>query len=138
MSTEARAFWVVEPGRGEIRPVTVPAPESGEVLVRALHSGVSRGTETLVFRGKVPEDQYAVMRAPHQEGDFPGPAKYGYLGVGVVEEGPTDLVGRTVFCLHPHQTAYVVPVTDVTVVPDGDPVDLAGLAGTDETTAEVL
>ena len=97
MSTDARAFWVVEPGRGEIRPVTVPAPGSGEVLVRALHSGVSRGTETIVFRGKVPEDQYAVMRAPHQEGDFPGPVKYGYLGVGVVEEGPTGLVGRTVF-----------------------------------------
>ena len=86
--------------------------------MRALHSGVSRGTETLVFRGKVPEDQYAVMRAPHQEGDFPGPVKYGYLGVGVVEEGPTDLVGRTVFCLHPHQTAYVVPVGSVAVVPE--------------------
>ena len=77
--------------------------------MRTLHSGVSRGTETLVFRGGVPESQYAAMRAPFQEGDFPAPVKYGYLNVGVVEEGPADLLGRTVFCLYPHQTRYVVP-----------------------------
>ena len=61
------------------------------MLVRTLCSGVSRGTETLVFRGGVPESQYAAMRAPFQEGDFPGPVKYGYLNVGVVEEGPDAL-----------------------------------------------
>ena len=88
-----------------------PLPEPGpdEVLVRTLRSGVSRGTETLVFRGGVPASQYATMRAPFQEGDFPGPVKYGYLNVGVVEQGPAALLGRTVFCLYPHQTAYVVP-----------------------------
>ncbi|GGM99747.1 dehydrogenase [Terrabacter tumescens] len=138
MSTDARAFWVVEPGRGEIRPVAVPAPADGEVLVRALHSGVSRGTETLVFRGAVPEDQYSVMRAPHQEGNFPAPVKYGYLGVGTVEQGPTELVGRTVFCLHPHQTAYVVPAESVVVVPDGVPARRAVLAGTVETAVNAL
>ena len=52
------------------------------MLVRTLRSGVSRGTETLVFRGGVPPGQYAAMRAPFQEGDFPGPVKYGYLNVG--------------------------------------------------------
>ena len=138
MSTDARAFWVVEPGRGEVRSVTVPAPGPGEVLVRALHSGVSRGTETLVFRGAVPEDQYAVMRAPHQEGDFPGPVKYGYLGVGVVDAGPSALLGRTVFCLHPHQTAYVVPVGSVVVVPEDVPARRAVLAGTVETAVNAL
>ena len=138
MSTDARAFWVVEPGRGEIRPAVVPTPRAGEVLVRALHSGVSRGTETIVFRGGVPEDQHTVMRAPHQEGDFPGPVKYGYLGVGVVDEGPSELVGRTVFCLHPHQTAYVVPVESVVVVPDEVPARRAVLAGTVETAVNAL
>jgi len=138
VSTDARAFWVVEPGRGEIRAVSVPAPADGEVLVRALHSGVSRGTETLVFRGAVPEDQYSVMRAPHQEGDFPAPVKYGYLRVGTVEQGPTELVGRTVFCLHPHQTAYVVPAESVVVVPDGVPARRAVLAGTVETAVNAL
>jgi len=138
VSTDARAFWVVEPGRGEIRPAVLPTPRAGEVLVRALHSGVSRGTETIVFRGGVPEDQHTVMRAPHQEGDFPAPVKYGYLGVGVVDEGPSELVGRTVFCLHPHQTAYVVPVESVVVVPDEVPARRAVLAGTVETAVNAL
>jgi threonine dehydrogenase-like Zn-dependent dehydrogenase len=138
VSTEARAFWLAEPGRGEIRTVRVPAPRPGEVLVRALRSGVSRGTETTVFRGAVPQDQYAVMRAPHQEGDFPAPVKYGYLSVGVVEAGAPAFVGRTVFCLHPHQTAYVVPAGSVVVVPEDVPPRRAVLAGTVETAVNAL
>jgi threonine dehydrogenase-like Zn-dependent dehydrogenase len=78
------------------------------------------------------------MRAPFQEGDFPGPVKYGYLSVGVVEQGPSDLVGRTVFCLHPHQTQYVVPVSAVVPVPDGVPLDRAVLAGTVETAVNAM
>ena len=108
MLDDAQAFWLREPGRGEIRTVALPEPGPDDVLVRTLRSGVSRGTESLVFRGGVPPSQYAAMRAPFQEGDFPGPVKYGYLNVGVVEQGPVELRGRTVFCLYPHQTAYVV------------------------------
>ncbi|MDQ0597680.1 threonine dehydrogenase-like Zn-dependent dehydrogenase [Streptomyces canus] len=133
MKRTASAFWLNGPGAGEIREVTLPALSEGDVLVRALYSGVSRGTETLVFRGGVPESQHAAMRAPFQEGDFPAPVKYGYLSVGEVEEGPADLVGRTVFCLYPHQTRYVVPVTAVTPVPENVPAERAILAGTVET-----
>jgi threonine dehydrogenase-like Zn-dependent dehydrogenase len=135
---DAEAFWLREPGCGEIRPVTLPEPGRDDVVVRTLRSGVSRGTETLVFRGGVPPDQYAAMRAPFQEGDFPGPVKYGYLNVGVVEQGPPELRGRTVFCLYPHQTAYVVPVGAVTVVPEGVPPARAVLAGTVETAVNAL
>lgn len=138
MASDERAFWLVEPGRGEIRPVRLPTPGADQVLVRTLHSGVSRGTETLVFRGEVPASQWDAMRAPYQEGDFPAPVKYGYLNVGVVEQGPADLVGRTVFCLHPHQTAYVVPATAVVVVPDEVPPERAVLAGTVETAVNAL
>jgi threonine dehydrogenase-like Zn-dependent dehydrogenase len=138
MKRTARAFWLNSPGRGEIRDVDLPAPGEDEVLVRALCSGVSRGTETLVFRGGVPESQHAAMRAPFQEGDFPGPVKYGYLSVGVVEEGPETLLGRTVFCLYPHQTRYVVPAAAVTPVPDGVPAGRAVLAGTVETAVNAL
>lgn len=135
---EARAFWLREPGVGEIRTAPLPEPGDGDVLVRTLRSGVSRGTETLVFRGGVPESQYDAMRAPFQEGGFPGPVKYGYLSVGVADRGPADLVGRTVFCLHPHQTAYVVPAGAVTVVPEEVPADRAVLAGTVETAVNAL
>ncbi|MFI5934447.1 dehydrogenase [Actinoplanes sp. NPDC051494] len=134
----AQAFWIAKPGDGEIRPVEVPEPGPGEVLVRTLHSGVSRGTETLVFRGGVPASQHAAMRAPFQEGDFPAPVKYGYLNVGVVEQGPAELVGRTVFCLYPHQTHYVVPAEAVTVVPENVPARRAVLAGTVETALNAL
>lgn len=129
---DARAFWVLAPGHGEIRPVSLPEPGPGDVLVRTLYSGVSRGTETLVFNGAVPPP------APFQEGEFPGPVKYGYLNVGAVEQGPPEMLGRTVFCLYPHQTAYVVPARAVTVVPDDVPAARAVLAGTVETAVNAL
>jgi threonine dehydrogenase-like Zn-dependent dehydrogenase len=138
VSDDARAFWLCAPGRGEIRPVTLPQPGRDDVMVRTLHSGVSRGTETLVFRGGVPPTQYESMRAPFQEGDFPAPVKYGYLNVGTVEEGPAQLSGRTVFCLYPHQTVYVVPARAVTIVPDDVPPSRAVLAGTVETAVNAL
>lgn len=138
MQKEALAFWVREPGAGEIRPVRLRDPSPGEVVVRTLHSGISRGTETLVFQGRVPHSQRDKMRAPFQEGDFPGPVKYGYLNVGVVEHGPADLRGRTVFCLYPHQTAYVVPADAVVTVPDDVPPERAVLAGTVETAVNAL
>jgi hypothetical protein len=132
------AFWVRSAGHGEIEPVHVTQHAADEVLVRTLFSGVSRGTETLVFRGEVPESQFAVMRAPFQDGEFPGPVKYGYLNVGVVEDGPVALKGRTVFCLYPHQTRYVVPASAVTVVPDGVPAQRAILTGTVETALNAV
>ncbi|MEU3862276.1 zinc-binding alcohol dehydrogenase [Streptomyces sp. NPDC028722] len=138
MNRSARAFWLRSPGQGELRDVTLTGPADGEVLVRTLYSGISRGTETLVFRGGVPASQHAAMRAPFQEGDFPGPVKYGYLNVGVVEEGPAELTGRTVFCLYPHQSRYVVPASAVTVVPDRVPAERAVLAGTVETAVNAL
>jgi len=136
--SDALAFWLREPGVGEIWPAPLPEPGPDDVFVRTLRSGVSRGTETLVFRGGVPASQYAAMRAPFQDGDFPGPVKYGYLSVGVVEHGPPELRGRTVFCLYPHQTAYVVPARAVVVVPDEVPPARAVLAGTVETAVNAL
>jgi NADPH:quinone reductase-like Zn-dependent oxidoreductase len=134
----ARAFWVREPGRGEIRPAPLRAPGPGEALVRTRFSALSPGTEGLVFRGGVPESEHERMRAPFQEGDFPAPVKYGYLSVGIVDEGPDALQGRTVFCLHPHQTAYVVPADALTPVPDGVPARRAVLAGIVETAVNAL
>ncbi|ADJ50048.1 threonine dehydrogenase and related Zn-dependent dehydrogenase [Amycolatopsis mediterranei S699] len=133
-----QAFWVQSPGSGQLREERLPAPGPDDVLVRTLYSGVSRGTETLVFRGGVPASQHAVMRAPFQEGEFPGPVKYGYLNVGVVEQGPAHLDGKTVFCLYPHQTAYVVPASAVTPVPAAVPPGRAILAGTVETAVNAV
>ena len=138
MTIAARALWTVEPGRGEIRLTPVTEPADGEVLVRTVWTGISRGTESLVFAGRVPSSQYGAMAAPFQEGTLPGPVKYGYLNVGVVEAGPDDLLGRTVFSLYPHQTRFVVPATAVVAVPDGVPARRAVLAGTVETAVNVV
>jgi threonine dehydrogenase-like Zn-dependent dehydrogenase len=138
MKRTAVAFWLRAPGRGELREVELPERGADDVLVRTSYTGVSRGTETLVFDGRVPVSQYTAMRAPFQDGDFPGPVKYGYLSVGVVEEGPARLLGRTVFCLYPHQTRYVVPAAAVTPVPESVPAGRAVLAGTVETAVNAL
>src|SRR5688572_17209793 len=132
-SAQARAFWVAEPGRGEIRAEPLRAPVAGEALVRTLFTGVSRGTEALVFKGKVPRSEHERMRAPFQAGDFPAPVKYGYCNVGVVEQGPKELVGRRVFCLYPHQTRYVVPAAALRALPDDVPSARAVLTANLET-----
>lgn len=133
----ARQFLIRTPGHGEIVRVELPRRQADDVLVRACWSGVSRGTETLVFRGEVPPSQYAVMRAPFQQGDYPGPVTSGYSSVGVVEEGPEDLAGRTVFCLYPHQDYYVVPAASVHPLPDDVPAARAVLAANLETAVNV-
>ncbi|WP_376690655.1 zinc-dependent alcohol dehydrogenase [Wenzhouxiangella sp. EGI_FJ10409] len=133
MTETARAFWTVDPGRGEILSETLPVLADGCVRVRTLHSGVSRGTEALVFNGRVPASEYRRMRAPFQQGDFPAPVKYGYCAVGLVEEGPDRLLGREVFCLHPHQDRFVVPAEAVMPLPEGLPATRAVLAANMET-----
>src|SRR5260221_9609311 len=119
----ARAFWTVAPGRGEIREEPLAAPDFGDVVVQTLYSGISRGTEALVFQGRVPPSEFQRMRAPFQAGAFPAPVKYGYASVGRIERGPRELQGRTVFVLYPHQTRYVVPAQSVHVLPDDVPPD---------------
>jgi hypothetical protein len=144
MLETARAFWIVAPGRGEIRATTLSALSALSALsgacaiVRAEYSGISRGTESLVFMGRVPASEYQRMRAPFQEGDFPGPVKYGYASVGVVESGPGDLCGRRVFVLYPHQTRYAVPVGALHPLPDNVPAPRAVLAANMETAINGL
>jgi NADPH:quinone reductase-like Zn-dependent oxidoreductase len=130
---DARAFWIAEPGRGEIRAERLLPPNGDEAVVRTLYSGISRGTETLVFSGAVPRSEFERMRAPFQAGAFPAPLKYGYSSVGLVETGPAALVGRRVVCLHPHQTRYVVPAAALHVLPENVPPARAVLAANLET-----
>ncbi|MDJ0950061.1 MAG: zinc-binding alcohol dehydrogenase [Alphaproteobacteria bacterium] len=137
-ASECRAFWVTAPGRSEIRTVPLPESEPDQALVRTRLSAISRGTESLVFHGHVPQSQYQAMRCPFQEGDFPGPVKYGYISVGDVERGAADWAGRRVFCLYPHQDLYVVPVDALLPIPDAVPDERAALAANLETAINGL
>jgi 2-desacetyl-2-hydroxyethyl bacteriochlorophyllide A dehydrogenase len=133
-----RAFWIAEPGRGEIRAEPPAVAGADEVVVRARYSGISRGTEALVFEGRVPASEYGRMRAPFQTGKFPAPVKYGYASVGIVEAGPPSLRGQHVFVLHPHQTRYVVPAASVHVIPPDVPPARAVLAANLETAINIV
>jgi threonine dehydrogenase-like Zn-dependent dehydrogenase len=130
---ETLAFWVTGPNRGELRSETLAAPAPGEVRIQTLYSGVSRGTEALVFAGRVPPSEYERMRAPFQAGDFPAPVKYGYASVGQVEGGPYGHAGQLVFCLYPHQQRYAVPLDAVHQIPSNVPPGRAILAANLET-----
>lgn len=135
---DARALWIVGRDRAELRLERLARRASDEILVSARASAISRGTEALVFHGRVPESERIRMRCPFQAGDFPWPVKYGYASVGVVEDGPATLRGRRVFCLHPHQDRYVVAADAVVPVPDGVSDARAALAANMETALNGL
>jgi threonine dehydrogenase-like Zn-dependent dehydrogenase len=129
--TAGLAFWTVGAGRGELRSEILPDAGVGHSRVTALASGVSRGTEALVFAGRVPPGQYDAMRAPLMAGSFPFPVKYGYSVVGQRDGG-----GR-VFVLHPHQDRFVAPDGMCVPVPDAIPTHRAVLAANMETALNV-
>ncbi len=138
-SERANALWYVGPGRAEIRSETLAiGVRTGDVRIAALYGGISRGTERLVFTGRVPESEYSRMRAPFMAGDFPFPVKYGYATVGRVVDGPDALVGRTAFALHPHQTAFTLPADRIALLPPEVPAFRGVLAANMETALNAL
>lgn len=134
----AQALWYVRPGHAEIRQENLPAPAAQDVRVRALFGALSRGTEALVFGGRVPESEYGRMRAPFMAGAFPFPVKYGYATVGRIEDGPQALLGRPVFTLHPHQDLFNVPASAAIPLPEDVPPERAVLAANMETALNAV
>ncbi len=132
--THTQALWYTGPGQVEIRPEDIGP---GDVRLRALYSGISRGTERLVLNGRVPTSEYQRMRCPRQDGDFPFPVKYGYALVAWVEAGPADLIGASVFLLHPHQTLVSASAAEVHRLPAGLPPRRAALTANMETALNV-
>jgi threonine dehydrogenase-like Zn-dependent dehydrogenase len=137
-SPENRALWYIGDRKAELRLEPVPALKDGEARVRVLWSGVSRGTERLIFNALVPSSEYERMRGPNMGGDFPHPVKYGYQAVGIVEEGPDGIIGRHVFALHPHQERFVLPAAALTPLPESLPPRRATLAANMETALNAL
>lgn len=136
--TYATALIYVEQRRAVLRQVALPPMAEDMAEVRTLYSALSRGTERLVFEGRVPESEHRAMRAPFQSGDFPFPVAYGYAAAGVVETGPTELAGRTVFALAPHQDRLRLPAEACVPLPDAVPPGRAVLAANAETALNAL
>src|ERR1700684_3457988 len=112
----AHALFHTAPRCVEIRELPTPLPAAGEVLVRTLCSGISGGTERLVYRGEVPaklalDDTIGALRAT-----FSYPFAYGYACVGEETES-----GRMVFAFHPHQDVFAARGDDMIPLPAIDP-----------------
>lgn len=132
----ATSFWIESAGTGALRETPLGALAPGHVRIKARFSGVSRGTERLVWGGRVPASEYETMRCPFQDGAFPFPVKYGYCAVGRIVAGAGT--GTRVFALHPHQDAFDVPDTAAIPIPDDVPDEAAPLAAHLETAINAL
>lgn len=137
-NVQCQALWYVEESRAELRPSNVPEPKAGEVLVKAHFSGISRGTERLVFNGRIPRSEHTRMRCPYQEGAFPFPVKYGYALAGEIVDGPAEALGQRVFTLHPHQELACFARSHLHEIPEDVPLRRAVLAANTETAVNVL
>lgn len=138
MDAQSRALFYVAPQMAELRSTTLPKVGPNSALIRTLYSGISRGTERLVFEGRLPESEWSRMRVPGQEGAFPFPVKYGYAAVGEVIDGPSDLIGQNVFCLHPHEERFVADIQRLMPLPEGLPPRRAVLGANMETALNAL
>lgn len=137
-SLTSRALWIEGKGRCGVREGTLRSLAENEVLVRSLYSGISRGTESIIFDGAVPQSEFERMRGPHMSGEFPFPVKYGYSSVGLVEAGSAALIGEIVFCLHPHQDLFVTTKDMVFPLPRHLPPERAVLAANMETALNIV
>src|SRR5215469_11357243 len=112
----ARALFHTAPRRVEIRELPTPRPATGEVIVNTVCSGISSGTERLVYRGEVPPDLALDDTIDALGGDFSYPFAYGYACVGEVEES-----GQAVFAFHPHQDVFAARISELIPLPGIDP-----------------
>ncbi|WP_170754291.1 zinc-dependent alcohol dehydrogenase [Ruegeria lacuscaerulensis] len=130
-----RALWITKAASTEIRETDIlDGPD--HIQVSTLFSGISRGTERLVFHGQVPRSEHDTMRAPFQQGDFTFPVKYGYSAVGTVQSGPRE--GETVFALYPHQTRFSIPSHAAISINPSVPPARAVLAANMETALNIM
>jgi 2-desacetyl-2-hydroxyethyl bacteriochlorophyllide A dehydrogenase len=134
------SVWFPRAREVEIRDESVGRPGPGEVRIHAVASGLSHGTEMLVFRGEVPTD--LALDLPTLAGSYAFPIKFGYASVGRVIEtgvGVTELApGDHVFVHHPHQQEYVVRAAAAVRLPKRLPPELGVFLANCETALNVV
>lgn len=131
---QAQAFWITARQQSEVRNISLNSSHVKGYLLTMLYSGISRGTERLVYNGLLPAPDRDFMRCPNMEGDFPYPVKYGYCAVARLETGKDK--GRIAFCLHPHQTHFYAD--NYNLLPDNLPPERAVLAANMETALNAV
>jgi 2-desacetyl-2-hydroxyethyl bacteriochlorophyllide A dehydrogenase len=122
VNMDSRSLYFTAPRRVEVRQEALPPLAEGKVVVRALASAISPGTEMLFYRGQVPGGLHMDENIPGMDHAVAYPLKYGYSLVGeVVELGPNvdpHWLGRRVFVFHPHQSHLLVSTNELMPLPE--------------------
>ena len=118
---KTKSYWIDKKNKGYFKSGEISSINSNELVVKTLFSGISYGTEKLVYSGKVPNSQKNLMKCPYQEGNFGNDIKYGYINVGKVVDGDKSYLGSNIFSLYPHQDFYKIPYNEVLIIPNKIP-----------------
>jgi 2-desacetyl-2-hydroxyethyl bacteriochlorophyllide A dehydrogenase len=134
---ERRELWFERPLAVTLRQGAGRALGPGEVRARALASGVSQGTELLLYRGEGPTPFDPSLDT---EGAPTYPRRYGYAWVGELTESRHDAwrVGARVFALLPHGDEHTLPAERARALPEGVPATRAVLAANLETALTAI
>jgi len=130
---ETESFWINKKNNSCIKKHIIDAPGKSEALIKTIYSGISYGTEKIVYTGDVPKSQRELMRCPYQMGDFGSDVKYGYINVGKVVKGSPKYNNKYVYTLFPHQTVYVLSEADLILIPKSIPLQRCLLTANMET-----
>lgn len=125
-----RELWFEAPRAARLRDAAPLVAGPGEIVARAIASGISRGTELLLYRGEGPTPFDPSMGAATY------PCRYGYAWVGEVTsagDGAGLGIGQRIFALAPHGDEHRADARSVRAIPDGIPATRATLAANLET-----
>ena len=134
----AESFWIKKRNASFIKKHSISIPQKNQALIKTIYSGISYGTERIVYSGSVPKSQRDLMKCPHQEGDFGGNIKYGYMNVGKVIEGSKFYKNKYVYTLYPHQTQFILDEKDLVVIPCSIPIKRCLLTANMETAINAM
>ena len=138
----SQGLYFVGPRLLELRDESTPVLAPKQVRVHTKYSGISAGTEMLLYRGEAPEQMAADETLSALSGSLAYPLKYGYAAVGdVVELGAgvaDDWLGQTVFVFNPHEREFVANVDELYKLPAGLAPELGVLLPTVETALNFL
>jgi 2-desacetyl-2-hydroxyethyl bacteriochlorophyllide A dehydrogenase len=139
---DRQSLYFLGPARIEVRqePLSDPGPE--QVLVQTLFSGISPGTEMLIYRNEFPAEVPLDATISALAGTFCYPLKYGYAAVGqVVEAGsrvPKGWTGRLVFAFQPHESHFLAAPEELLPVPAGIAPEVATMLPNMETATTFM
>lgn len=142
MTMRSQAIFHMAPHTVAVGETETPPLRPGELRIQSQISAISPGTESLIFRGGMPENWAQDDRLSGFGGECRYPFKYGSALVGLVVEAGSredrDWVGRRVFACHCHQDFAVVRKEECRRLPEGMPGERALFLANMETALGVV